>query len=227
MDTRGIRACGVRGELTFFTWAVDWSVTEFDFGERHNADVEDQRQFLRHQPALSASRRTEPAGVDKREVAVAITGAGIAGTVASGQCGDVRLVRRIDVEQGGRLVFDIHLRAAACRVRMILDVVETVRHVSVLFLVLEIVTVPLGRAIHLPKESGIGGIAVGGIRTVQPHRRHELVVAGIDSGDQMLLLLHHGEQHFLTHLAGTGRLVDDCRRRLAFAARIVRAQAFA
>ena len=49
------------------------------------------------------------------------------------------------------------------------------------------------------------------VRAAQSHGRLELEVAWIGGGKQMLLLLQHGEQHFLTDVARLSRLVDDRR----------------
>ena len=74
--------------------------------------------------------------------------------------------------------------------------------VAVIVFMLHVVLVSLGCAVHLFEESRIFRIAVRIVRATQAHRRLVLEVARVGGGEQMLLLLQYGEQHFLAYPAG-------------------------
>ncbi len=83
--------------------------------------------------------------------------------------------------------------------------------VSIAILMLHVILVAFRRAIHLFEKTCIFRVTVRVVRAAQSHGRLELEVAWIGGGKQMLLLLQHGEQHFLTDVARLSRLVDDRR----------------
>lgn len=159
--------------------------------------------------ALLRARIAKPAGVDDREVAVAVRRAGVALPRSGCERRRVRLIRRVDVQQRGRLVLDVHLAAPATGVRIVLDVVHAAGMVSVRILMLQIVLVAFRRPIHLPEEPSVLRVAARVVRAAQAHRGFELEGGRTGRGNQMLLLLQHGEQHFWTDSAGFRRFADD------------------
>ena len=86
-----------------------------------------------------------------------------------------------------------------------------------------VVLVAVRRPVHLSEEAGIGRIAVRVVRAAQPHGGLVLEARRIDGRDQVLLLLHHGEQHLLADAARARRLVDDRGRGLLSRALVRRA----
>ena len=86
------------------------------------------------------------------------------------------------------LFFDVHVAATAAGVRIVLNIVERARMVSIAILMLHVILVAFRRAIHLFEKTCIFRVTVRVVRAAQSHGRLELEVAWIGGGKQMLLL---------------------------------------
>ena len=136
--------------------------------------------------ALSAARRSEPFVVVDPEIAVAVCRTGVAETIEACERRRVRLIRGIAVQGRSGVIPHVDGRAAARRVRRVLDELNT----GLLREARRLVRLQLLHpGIDLRGQPGEGGVAWRRVRTGHPHRvaqRH--VARGSARGEALLLL---------------------------------------
>ena len=124
----------------------------------------------------------------------------------------IRLVRRVVVEIGGRLVANVHGRRTARGIRMELnahrpDPISPIGEVRVL------PHLPCGH-VDLVGESVVLGVARPGVGAGITHRHAILAFGGRRGGHQALFLLEHHHEHLRVDPARLRDLHDDAGSRL-------------
>lgn len=157
----------------------------------------------------------EPISEVEIEIAVAVGRADIAGAVAGGKSGGIRLIRRVAVEGGGGTVLDKDLGATATSVGAEADV-----NASRLFgvggvAIVEDAAEEIGGVANLVLETVILSVAGVGIGAAVAGGGTILTAVGVGVGDKALLLLEKDNENLGVDAVILGSLIDNLSGSLA------------